>query len=96
MDESTDEICEKCSRPMIIKRGRFGRFIACSGYPECKNTKKIAPIALKTESGTEMPCPKCGEGKVIPKKTKKGRMFYGCNRYPDCDFASWAKPGQNE
>jgi len=96
MDESTDEICEKCSRPMIIKRGRFGRFIACSGYPECKNTKKIAPIALKTESGTEMPCPKCGEGKVIPKKTKKGRMFYGCNRYPNCDFASWAKPGQNE
>jgi len=96
MDESTDEVCDKCSRPMIIKRGRFGRFIACSGYPECKNTKKIAPIALKTESGIEMSCPKCGEGKVVPKKTKRGRMFYGCNRYPDCDFASWVKPGQNE
>ena len=96
MDESTDEICDKCSRPMIIKRGRFGRFIACSGYPECKNTKKIAPIALKTESGIEMSCPKCDEGRVISKKTKRGRMFYGCNRYPDCDFASWVKPGQNE
>ena len=92
MDEATDEVCEKCGRPMVIKRGRFGRFIACSGYPECKNTKKIAPAALKTESGEEMPCPKCGEGKVIPKKTRKGRLFYGCSRYPDCDFASWTKP----
>jgi len=93
MDESTDEICDKCARPMIIKRGRFGRFIACSGYPECKNTKKIAPTALKTESGEEMMCPKCSEGKVTPKKTKKGRLFYGCSHYPDCDFASWTKPG---
>jgi len=96
MDEPTDEICEKCSRPMIIKRGRFGRFIACSGYPECKNTKKIAPIALKTESGAEMLCSKCGEGKIVQKITKRRRVFYGCNRYPDCDFASWVKPGQNE
>ncbi len=92
MDEATDEVCEKCGRPMVIKRGRFGKFLACSGYPECKNTKKIAPAALKTESGEEMPCPKCGEGKVIPKKTRKGRWFYGCSRYPDCDFASWTKP----
>jgi DNA topoisomerase-1 len=92
MDEATEEVCEKCGRPMIIKRGRFGRFLACSGYPECKNTKKIAPAALKTESGEEMPCPKCEEGKVIPKKTRKGRFFYGCSRYPDCDFASWTKP----
>ena len=92
MDEKTDEVCEKCGKPMIIKRGRFGRFLACSGYPECKNTKRIAPLALKTESGEEMECPKCGKGKVIPKKTRKGRWFYGCNRYPDCDFASWTKP----
>jgi len=96
MDESTDEICEKCSRPMIIKRGRFGRFIACSGYPECKNTKKIAPIALKTESGAEMLCSKCGEGKIVQKITKRRRVFYGCNRYPDCDFASWVKPGSEK
>ncbi len=92
MDESTDKICEKCSRPMIIKRGRFGRFIACSGYPECKNTRKIAPTALKTASGEEIVCQKCNEGKVIPKKTKKGRLFYSCSRYPDCDFASWKYP----
>ncbi len=92
MDEATDEVCEKCGRPMVIKRGRFGRFLACSGYPECKNTRKIAPAALKTESGEEMACPKCGEGKVVPKKTRKGRLFYGCSRYPDCDFASWTKP----
>ncbi|MFA4999699.1 MAG: type I DNA topoisomerase [Parcubacteria group bacterium] len=92
MDEATDEICEKCGRPMIIKRGRFGRFLACSGYPECKNAKRIAPTALKTETGEEMVCPKCSEGKVIPKRTRKGRMFYGCSRYPDCDFASWTKP----
>jgi DNA topoisomerase-1 len=96
MDETTDEVCEKCGKPMVIKRGRFGRFLACSGYPECKNTKKIAPMALKTESGEEMTCPKCNEGKVVPKKTRKGRLFYGCSRYPDCDFASWVKPGMEK
>lgn len=92
MDEETDEKCDKCNRKMIIKRGRFGRFIACSGFPECKNTKKIAPMILKTELGEEISCSKCITGKIIAKKTKRGRLFYGCNRYPDCDFASWQKP----
>lgn len=91
MDEETDEVCEKCGKPMVIKHGRFGRFLACTGYPECKNTKKIAPTALKDKSGKEIACPKCKEGKVIPKKTRKGRLFYGCSRYPDCDFATWKK-----
>jgi len=96
MDETTDEICEKCNRPMIIKRGRFGRFIACSGYPECKNTRKIMAPALKTESGEEIACEKCKEGKIIPRKTKKGRLFYGCSRYPECDFASWTRPDKKK
>lgn len=94
-EEPSDEICDKCGRPMIIKSGRFGKFLACSGYPECKNTKKIIKPAdeVKTETGEDFICPKCGEGKVIRKRTKRGRFFYGCNRYPDCDYASWQKPG---
>ncbi|MDD5098793.1 MAG: type I DNA topoisomerase [Candidatus Colwellbacteria bacterium] len=92
--EPTDEVCDKCGRPMVIKTGRFGRFMACSGYPECKNTKKIPGAdAIKGESGEVMKCPKCGEGLVTRKRTKRGRFFYGCSRYPDCDFASWTKPG---
>ena len=93
VEEPTDEICDKCGKPMVIKNGRFGRFLACSGYPECKNTKKIAGAgAIKEENGEVMKCPKCGEGLVTRKRTKKGRFFFGCSRYPDCDFASWTKP----
>ena len=93
VEEPTDEICDKCGKPMVIKMGRFGRFLACSGYPECKNTKKIAGSdAVKEESGEVMKCPKCNEGLVVRKRTKKGRFFFGCSRYPDCDFASWTKP----
>jgi DNA topoisomerase-1 len=69
---------------MFVKFGRFGKFIACPGYPECKNIKKMV-----TETG--VPCPKCG-GKVIVKKSKKGRVFYGCDQYPKCDFVSWDEP----
>ena len=83
--ESSDEICEKCNKPMVIKLGRFGKFLACSGYPDCKNTKGI----LNT---IDLKCPKCIEGEVIERTTKKGRTFYGCSRYPDCDFATWQKP----
>ncbi len=86
--EETDEKCEKCGKPMVIKTGRFGRFLACTGFPECKSTKSLAP----TGSSDLGPCPKCGTGRVIRRKTKKGRFFYGCNRYPECDFASWTKP----
>jgi DNA topoisomerase-1 len=80
-DEPTDQICENCGRPMVIKTGRFGRFISCTGYPECKTTKPI----LK-ETGAL--CPKDG-GKVVERKSRKGRVFYGCGNYPACDFISW-------
>lgn len=87
-DEETNEICEKCGKPMIIKHGRFGRFLACTGFPECKNTK-----ALKQEpEKIGMKCPKCSEGEVIKKFTKRKRMFYGCSRWPECNFASWQNP----
>lgn len=83
-EEETDFICEKCGRRMVIKTGRYGKFIACPGYPECKNIKKIV-----NETGAE--CPKCG-GKVIVKRSRKGRVFYGCDHYPECDFVSWDEP----
>jgi len=80
----TDKICEKCNSPMVVKTGRFGRFLACSAYPECKNTM---PITLGIE------CPKDGcEGEVVEKKTKSRRAFFGCSKYPKCDFASWDMP----
>jgi DNA topoisomerase-1 len=80
-DEPTDEICPKCGRPMVIKTGRFGRFISCTGYPECKTTRPI----LK-DTGAK--CPKDG-GMVVERRSKKGRTFYGCANYPRCDFVSW-------
>ncbi|MEW5907702.1 MAG: type I DNA topoisomerase [Patescibacteria group bacterium] len=91
-EEKTDETCEKCGRPMVIRQGRFGKFIACSGFPECKNTRNI-----KQEPKTiGMKCPRCEEGDVIIRRTKKGRIFYGCSRYPQCDFASWTNPHQKK
>ncbi len=83
--ETTEEKCEKCGRPMVIKYGRYGKFLACSGYPECKNTK---PFLIKTG----VSCPECKEGELIQRKTRRGRIFYGCSKYPDCDFTSWNKP----
>ncbi|WP_223066763.1 type I DNA topoisomerase [Paenibacillus caui] len=84
-DEVSDEICEKCGKPMVYKLGRFGKFLACSGFPECRNTKPIVK-----EIGVT--CPKCKEGHVVERRSKKGRVFYGCSRYPECDFVSWDKP----
>lgn len=83
-DKVTDVICEKCGKNMVIKHGRYGDFLACPGYPECKNTK---PIIKKLDVN----CPKCG-GKVIVRKSKKGAKFYGCSNYPKCDFISWFEP----
>jgi DNA topoisomerase-1 len=80
-DEPTDEICPNCERPMVIKTGRFGRFISCTGYPECKTTKPI----LKD---TGVICPRDG-GKIVERKSKRGRTFFGCANYPACDFVSW-------
>ncbi|MDR2537013.1 MAG: type I DNA topoisomerase [Treponema sp.] len=82
LDELTDTVCEKCGRPMVKKLGRFGYFMACSGFPECQNTKSI-PVAV---------CPKCGGDIVMRKAKKRGKEFYGCTRYPECDFISHFKP----
>jgi DNA topoisomerase I, bacterial len=84
-EEVSDETCEKCGRPMLYKMGRFGKFLACSGFPECRNTKPI----LK-DIGVS--CPKCGEGRIIERRSKKGRIFYGCDKYPGCDYVSWDRP----
>ena len=80
-DEETDVICDKCGRKMVVKSGRFGKFLACPGYPECKNTKPLP------EDEVKQPCPKCG-GKLVKKTSKKGKKFYGCSNYPECDFAA--------
>ena len=80
-DEPTDDICPNCERPMVIKTGRFGKFISCTGYPECKTTRPI----LKDTGAT---CPK-DQGMVVERKSRKGRIFYGCANYPKCDFVSW-------
>ena len=85
VEEATDEVCEKCGQPMVIKTGRFGRFMACSDYPTCKNTK---PIVKKIG----VACPKCG-GDLLERRGKgRGRIFYGCSRYPDCDFIEGRRP----
>ncbi|PIR94276.1 type I DNA topoisomerase [Candidatus Falkowbacteria bacterium CG10_big_fil_rev_8_21_14_0_10_39_11] len=136
-EETTDEKCEKCQAPMVIKTGRFGKFIACSNYPECKNTKNInaetgeiedkpelktldekcpdCKAALvekvgrfgpfigcsnypdckyikKQKQGTGVNCPKCETGEIETKRTRAGKIFYGCDKYPKCDFALWQKP----
>jgi DNA topoisomerase-1 len=85
-EEVTDVICEKCGKNMVVKIGRFGRFLACPGFPECRNTKPIVE-----EAGVN--CPKCG-GKVLIKKTRKGRKYLGCEKYPDCDFMTWDQPSR--
>lgn len=84
-DEETDVICDKCGRKMVVKSGRFGKFLACPGYPECKNTKPMP------EDEVKQPCPKCG-GKLVKKTSKKGKKFYGCSNYPECDFAAPSIP----
>lgn len=85
MDIEVDEKCELCGSNMVIKHGRFGKFMACKNYPECKFTKPIVEkLGVK--------CPKCNDGDVIIRKTKSGRVFYGCSNYPDCDFVEWNKP----
>lgn len=135
-EEKTSEVCDKCGKPMIIKFGRFGKFLACTGYPDCKNTKPLpgdekaaalaeikltdekcpncgAPMARRMgrfgpflgcsnyptcktikniEIKTNLKCPKCKEGDVVEKRSKRGKIFYACNRYPNCDYALWNKP----
>lgn len=84
-DEPAGIDCELCGKPMVIKMGRYGKFMACSGFPDCRNTK-----AIVKEIGVM--CPKCKEGQVIERKSKKNRIFYGCDRYPACEYVSWDRP----
>jgi DNA topoisomerase-1 len=87
----TDEICPKCGKRMIIKTGRFGKFLACSGFPDCKSTKTINDETKKTG----VKCPQCDQAELVMKKTKRGKIFYGCPNWPDCNFALWDKPTGN-
>lgn len=86
--ETTDVICDVCGKPMVIKIGRFGKFLACSGFPECNNTKKII-------EATKGNCPICDK-RIVVKKSKKGRYFYGCEGYPDCNFMTWYAPVEDK
>jgi DNA topoisomerase I len=126
----SEEYCENCGRPMVLKKGRFGQFYACSGYPDCKTTKQIGGAQKKSDVPLDEKCPNCGsnlvlkhgrfgeftacsnyptckfvkqktigvkcpncsEGEVVERRSKRGKTFYGCNRYPDCDFVAWGKP----
>jgi DNA topoisomerase-1 len=128
-EQDEAEYCENCGRPMVLKKGRFGQFYACSGYPDCKTTKQIGgeqrkdvPLDEKCpqcdsnlvqkfgrygefvacsnypkckyvkQKTIGVPCPNCSEGEVVERRSKRGRTFYGCNRYPECDFVAWGKP----
>ena len=92
-DEPTDILCDKCNKPMVIKYGRFGKFIACTGFPECKNTKQLPKAAPKS---TGLKCPDCTEGEIVERKVTRGRargkIFWGCSKYPTCKYASWENP----
>jgi len=87
-DEVTDVICDLCGRNMVVKYGPHGKFLACPGFPDCRNTKPyLEKIGVS--------CPKCGK-EVVLKKTKKGRKYYGCEANPECDFMSWQKPSKEK
>jgi DNA topoisomerase-1 len=128
-EQDEAEYCENCGRPMVLKKGRFGQFFACSGYPDCKTTKQIGgeqrkdvPLEEKCPQCSSnlvqkygrygefvacsnypkckyvkqktigVPCPNCSQGEIVERRSKRGRTFYGCNRYPECDFVAWGKP----
>ncbi len=84
-NQPTKQTCEKCGSPMLVKNGRYGPFLACSGYPDCRNIKNI-------EQKTGVTCPECGQGDIVVKRSRMGKTFYSCNRYPDCKFALWQRP----
>jgi len=130
LGDQGEEYCINCGRPMVLKKGRFGQFYACSGYPDCKTTKPLKGQQKKPDVPLEekcpkcganlvikhgrygeftacgnypkcryvkqktigVPCPKCSEGELVERRSKRGRTFYGCNRYPECDFVAWSKP----
>jgi DNA topoisomerase-1 len=83
-EEVSDEVCELCGRRMVVKEGRFGKFLACPGFPDCRNTKPL-------REGTGVKCPLCG-GEILVKTSRRGRRFYGCENYPTCQFVTWDPP----
>lgn len=85
MEETTDKKCPQCGKPIVVKMSRFGKFYACSGFPECRHKESII-------NSTNVQCPKCQKGEIIERKTRKGKTFYSCSRWPECDFALWDKP----
>jgi DNA topoisomerase-1 len=89
--EVTDKTCEKCGKPMVIKRGRFGDFLACSGYPDCKHTQSLSSNGSGRAIGVGCPVKDC-TGDIVERKSRRGKIFYGCSRFPECDFATWDKP----
>ena len=92
LTKETDKVCPKCGAPLIDRMGKFGRFYACSKFPECKYTESIDD----KNKNLGIKCPKCKEGDIVARKTKRGKLFYGCNRFPKCDFALWYKPIKQE
>lgn len=87
--KETGEVCPECGSPLVVRRSRYGEFVGCSNYPTCKYIKPTEKAAPKS---TGIKCPKCKEGTIIEKKTRRGKIFWGCDRYPDCDFATWYEP----
>ena len=90
-EEISDKTCEKCGKPMVLKQGKFGPFLACSGYPDCKTTMSVYANGNGTSTGVKCPEKSC-DGELVEKHSKRGKVFYGCNRYPDCSYATWDKP----
>jgi DNA topoisomerase-1 len=87
VEEEIDENCEQCGRPMLLRWGKYGKFLGCSGYPDCKTIRSLQrPVDLGIK------CPDCKEGDIKERKSRWGKVFYGCDRYPECKFASWDKP----
>ncbi|MBU0544285.1 MAG: type I DNA topoisomerase [Proteobacteria bacterium] len=93
--EATDRVCGKCNKPMVLKRGKYGDFFACSGYPECRNTLSANPNGRTQSTGIKCPENNCS-GEILEKKSKRGKVFFGCSRYPECAFATWDKPVAKE
>lgn len=89
VQQDTGKICPECQAPLVVRFGRFGKFYACSRFPECKHTE---PLEQNKPKPIGITCSKCKEGEIVAKRTRKGRTFYGCGRYPECDYASWQKP----
>jgi DNA topoisomerase-1 len=94
-EEATDKVCDKCGKPMVSKRGRYGGFLACSGYPECKNTLSLNSNGNGKKIGVGCPQKDCS-GDIVERNSKRGKIFYGCSRFPECTFATWDKPLDRE